>query len=317
MSQEHCFCMITPDALIQKKENLILKQLVDSDIIIEDFEIKYLTDKEIEEIYKITYLEKVESKRQTHWWLTKKVYCDNPAIGLVVSCKKYPSNFSNIYEYINYIKGSNNIKEVASDNIRKKNGVYFKTLALFHSSDSITAHKRESKIFFKRDKIKNKEFNINDVSEALQNYDYTKYNPFFALACLKLKILYYLEKKIKYEIGCNLFLTKYFKVFNEEKEFFSKSNDIRNQKDALEKNYEICKSIKDTFESLSVNNDQNYKLQYDYFSLNNLGQILGALCNYKEYNNLNFDYILQILEINHIPISKWEIILIENLLYFY
>ena len=52
------FCMITPDAFIRKKEDELLKFLIDKGFSFLDFKFNYVNEQIIEEIYKYTYFQK-------------------------------------------------------------------------------------------------------------------------------------------------------------------------------------------------------------------------------------------------------------------
>ena len=315
------FCMITPDAFIRKKEDELLKFLIDKGFSFLDFKFNYVNEQIIEEIYKYTYLEKIEEHKKTHWWLTKKPYNENTALGLVVYLPNIPKGFASVSEYIKSFKGPSDFTNRQEGSVRKIFDSFSKTLALFHSSDNTISMEREANLFFGCDIIQkiniNKTFSMNYISESLQNnFEEKDINPIHALYLLKLRIAYFIDKNINksifWETHGNCLIKSYRATLN----LFQTCL-----------NYDKCYEILDSIETkeriilLAQKNDiicDNAEIDDVFIKglLIKLIEFLKMLSDTKKIRCDDLFEFISIVRFSGIKLTRWEEILILNLLFF-
>lgn len=335
-----CFCMLTPDTIIRYLDGKVLEYLSQKGIQIIDFKIKYLSEKGIEEIYKYGFTEKILTRQKTHWWLTRKSYLLAPAIGLLVYVENLPDGFSTAYQYILSLKGKSvPASNTVQDSIRYQYKSISKTLALFHSSDNFIGIIRESRLFFSWDRIVDAInraadgkvsncplllkciFNVKDTNASgfemvfrlkiriLNNVQYTLNRNgggvsfYDVLECIYEEALKKLETADNYKMGKEI-MRNYLSL---EREQFA-DREINEIIKAQQKIYgmEIKKSIDEYLE-------EKIRLG-DFISLL---YVLLMFSDEKNFASIDFGEIAQILKSNDIFMPDWEMLVVENFLFFY
>ena len=317
------FCIITPDSIIRNVFKEIIDDLEMNNVKILDYKIRYLNSREVEEIYKYGFSEKIILKQKTHWWLTEKSFTIGPAIILLVFYDKNNEEFA--YEHLLKIKG----KSLPSKNtygIRFKYSSISKILNLFHSSDNMACVFREANIFWKINDIKklvceieHKHFYTGEWIEKALNIEGTNNNGFLMLLVLKRRILYEIihrnedKKNYYYLKKWDILYKKYVKLYN-------KNNDYKTKKELLKfflSEEEVC-GIKEILKKIQKKEINLSNLFSEKISLTlGLIYVFFILSDEGRYANIIFSDIEKILKINNIFITPWEKIAIENTLFFY
>lgn len=142
---EHAgFLIVTPDALYRRLEGSILDELAVRGIFIFRHRLKYLNDKEVEELYKYAVRTKIFEHQRTHWHLTRKGLGFGPSIGLLLF-----SRSAGLCGELRKLKGAAdpwNNHDPAS--IRFKYRSLSKILALVHTPDDTVSMLRELALYF-------------------------------------------------------------------------------------------------------------------------------------------------------------------------
>ena len=324
-----CFCMITPDAIIRGKVAAILQILYNCNIKVVDFSIKYLSDEDIEEIYKTTYSQKILQKQKTHWWLTKRSYSIAPAIGLIVYMENIPPAEDSIYSYIKRLKGQSIPERNHQNTIRGSLHSCSKTLALFHSSDDYSCACREHKMFFRDgviDKLLSKDkpyiYDLDYICNSILDDSTTDISAYVAFYRYKVRILLYIDKLIPqnsrwstiFDVLYRLYIKGIFSVRDvsivEEKSFYV---NLFMRENKIWENH-IQGNLIATFRfSIPETADGAYKQLY----LIGMMEILYKFSIPHLFPSLNVDEIVTYFSDAHIYLTQWEKLLIENLLFFY
>ncbi|GAB6991973.1 nucleoside-diphosphate kinase [Paenibacillus pini] len=330
MDKNTCFAMITPDALIRGKTEEVIDYLLDKNIQIKNFLIKKLSEREIEEVYKLTYLEKVESFKRTHWWLTKETYAHYPAILLLLETNNLPDGYDNLPLYIKSFKGkSDPYRNDEHNSLRYRIGSLSKTLALFHSSDDLSSSERESSIFFNKGflnkgnihAIYSKEY----ILESLQFTDYQETSLYDSLYKIKKRVLYklnyYLESSSN-NIWSNIhnqLVNLYDQIeantnmnFIEQHMYYKKF--LEEEKKIMYSNQAIVIEI---IQKLLIHEKGNIENEIFLKELYSLYIILLTLSDFENFPKVDFEELEVISSSQNIYITTWEKILLKNLLFFY
>jgi nucleoside diphosphate kinase len=335
-----CFCMLTPDTILRYLDEDILNYLSEKGIQILDFKIKYLSEKGIEEIYKYGFTEKILTRQKTHWWLTRKSYTLAPAIGLLVYVENLPNGFSNAYQYILSLKG----KSIPANNTIKSSVRYqyksiSKTLALFHSSDDFISIIRESKLFFAWDRIagvinKAAVGKVSDcpiLTKCLFNVKDTNASGFEMLFRLKVRILNNIQYTLNRNGGCFSFYDALENLYEEALEKLESAENYKLGKEvmrnylSLEREQYAAGEIEKIIQKLQEKSDIEVKKSINEFfevkiSIGDFISLLYVLLIFSDEKNfvdIDFDEIAEVLKANDIFLPEWEKLVIENFIFFY
>jgi hypothetical protein len=125
----------------------IIDYLVCHDLVVYAYDVSFLSDRLIEDMYSAGFIRKASSLQKTHWWLSRKPYRVGPAIPLLVARRRPARAKGSLADHLLAVKG-----KIASpfveEGIRQRFGAMSPTLNLFHSPDDKASSSRESLLFF-------------------------------------------------------------------------------------------------------------------------------------------------------------------------
>ena len=330
------FCMITPDAVVRHLVTDILSYLESFGFVVGDFQVKYLSEEDIEEVYKVGFTHKILNHRKTHWWLSRKSYSIAPAIGMLVYTNRLPVDYPLATDYLLHFKGGSlPISNYNTESVRYRLGSISKTLALFHSSDNPFEVVREATMFFSWDRIRHvlemvETDNVSKSSllcQAMLQPNTANISGFEALYYVKARMLatsiHYLGLHKLNFIWLSSLLDQCsdtIKMLSESKEYRRSKQIVEDssrleqslfQDDDITKVYEAISNI-----SLNTKDIPKWEMYEQKSNLFSLLKLVFSLVQY-EYRNINFKDMFNILMANNIYLTQWESICIENIMYFY
>ncbi|MBQ3107472.1 MAG: hypothetical protein IJC68_02530 [Firmicutes bacterium] len=140
-----CFCMITPDAMLQGDWSNILRYLDEKGFRFLGCQIKqHFREWEKEEVYRYNL-----NEGHATWWFNKEVFSLGPTLGLLV----YREDGANVFEEIHKLKGDANPRKASRETIRGRFKAVNTAMNIFHSSDDPVASYREARVFFTPEEI--------------------------------------------------------------------------------------------------------------------------------------------------------------------
>lgn len=321
------FIIIRPDSIIKGIEKNIIRDLEDKGLYVVGFKYKFLDKREIEEIYRYTQFDLIKNNVRPVWWLTYSMYQTSPALVLLVS-GNYPHDYKDCAEYINDLKGSANPAETKKHHLRNKYNSQNVLLCTMHSSDYTKDVIRESRVVFSTQELLN---GIDNSEEAIQNK--------------KPKIHHYLEGYLDtlnndirtedfFKVMINLKKRIYLSICLRGDDFFSNKDllteynniiiTLDTKDNYLDKVYTFHNFVK--FESILIKREElDQKILNKYRSetsvvkcqLLNLLKVYNQLCDFRNYDCINFNDFKFVLDSNNIVIDEWEQLLLETSLIFH
>jgi len=145
---EMSFIIMTPDSVY----NQIIRDVVEyicekADCKIIAAKLRYLSDYDIEELYRYTYQSKIVRNERTFWWLSRLKYKNTPCVALIFYNPKSEKQF--FCEKLLEMKGSYAIATgYKGETVRERFKALNRIISILHSSDDILALLRESLLFF-------------------------------------------------------------------------------------------------------------------------------------------------------------------------
>lgn len=137
------FAIVTPDAVMRGIHLDVLRYIEKAGFRLLAHRPKYLTDSDVEYLYKCGMLQKVFTGAQTHWHITRKGFRMDVAIGVLLAARG-----AGAVKRLRNLKGKSNPFDCRVQSIRGHFRSFSKTLALLHSSDDQESMRREARLFF-------------------------------------------------------------------------------------------------------------------------------------------------------------------------
>lgn len=143
VADQLAFMIVTPDAVHRGKHADVLAEVHDAGFRIVAHRTRNLRDSDIEELYKYGLRTKILDHRRTHWHLTRKGLGMGTSLGLLL---QHPDGEA--CGRLLRLKGASQPADAAPNSIRGSLRSYSKILALMHSSDTAPAVLRECLLYF-------------------------------------------------------------------------------------------------------------------------------------------------------------------------
>lgn len=142
------FVIITPDSIKRGIESEVIDFILSKTRAqVCSARVKHLSDRDIEELYKYTFRQKIIDHKVTFWWLMQRSFQLSPCMALLLYCDKHEEEY--FCETVLNLKGSFSVQcKPVEDTVRKHFSSLSRILAIIHSSDDILNLMREALIFF-------------------------------------------------------------------------------------------------------------------------------------------------------------------------